>query len=207
MLWSNTEIKEIKKAIKRINSLNLSKIADEIYTDTLLTIFHTPKNISEDEFLNLKVNWMIEKNKDDKLFLFIEKNRNFFNSDKAIRYLVDRNISKADLKSGCEKVFLLSKDIKNSYLEKFKIYCLVFNNKKDQAQLLYDILKEEKRSDNFFDDKIQFLLGLKDNTGEKVRDDNLLNFYLSSITIPNFNYQPKKYKRRNMGIYEFCKSY
>ena len=83
-----------------------------------LTISHTPKNISEDEFLNLKVNWMIEKNKDDKLFLFIEKNRNFFNSDKAIRYLVDRNISKADLKSGCEKVFLLSKDIKNSYLEK-----------------------------------------------------------------------------------------
>ena len=52
--------------------------------------------------------------------------------------------------------------------------------------------------------KIQFLLGLKDNTGEKVRDDNLLNFYLSSITIPNFNYQPKKYKRRNMGIYEFA---
>ena len=142
---------------------------------------------------------MIEKNKDDKLFLFIEKNRNFFNSDKAIRYLVDRNISKADLKSGCEKVFLLSKDIKNSYLEKFKIYCLVFNNKKDQAQLLYDILKEEKRSDNFFDDKIQFLLGLKDNTGEKVRDDNLLNFYLSSITIPNFNYQPKKIQKKKYG--------
>ena len=201
MLWSNTEIKEIKKAIKRINSLNLSKIADEIYTDTLLTISHTPKNISEDEFLNLKVNWMIEKNKDDKLFLFIEKNRNFFNSDKAIRYLVDRNISKADLKSGCEKVFLLSKDIKNSYLEKFKIYCLVFNNKKDQAQLLYDILKEEKQSDNFFDDKIQFLLGLKDNTGEKVRDDNLLNFYLSSITIPNFNYQPKKNTKEEIWEY------
>ena len=67
-LWSNTEIKEIKNAIKRINNLELSKIADEIYTDTLLTIAHTPKNISEEEFLNLKVNWMIE-NKDDKLFL------------------------------------------------------------------------------------------------------------------------------------------
>ena len=78
MLWSNTEIKEIKNAIKRINNLKLSKLADEIYTDTLLTISYTPKNISEDEFLSLKVNWMIEKNKDDKLFLFIEKNRNFF---------------------------------------------------------------------------------------------------------------------------------
>ncbi len=201
MLWSNTEIKEIKNAIKRINNLKLSKLADEIYTDTLLTISYTPKNISEDEFLSLKVNWMIEKNKDDKLFLFIEKNRNFFNSDKAIRYLVDRNISKADLKSGCEKVSFLSKDIKNSYLEKFKIYCLVFNNKKDQAQLLYDILKEEKQSDNFFDDKIQFLLGLKDKTGEKVYDDNLLNFYLSSITIPNFNYQPKKNTKEEIWEY------
>ncbi len=200
-LWSNTEVKEIKNAIKRINNLELSKLADEIYTDTLLTIAHTPKNISEEEFLNLKVNWMIEKNKDDKLFLFVEKNRNFFNSDKAIRYLVDRNISKADLKSGCEKVSLLSKDIKNSYLEKFKIYCLVFNNKKDQAQLLYDILKEEKRSDNFFDDKIQFLLDLKEKTEEKIRDDNLLNFYLSSITTSNFNYQPKKNTKEEIWEY------
>ena len=43
MLWSNTEIKEIKNAIKRINNLKLSKLADEIYTDTLLTISYTPK--------------------------------------------------------------------------------------------------------------------------------------------------------------------
>ena len=62
MLWSNTfEIKEIKSYQKNKQSEPLSKIADEIYTDTLLTISHTPKNISEDEFLNLKVNWMIEK--------------------------------------------------------------------------------------------------------------------------------------------------
>jgi len=201
MLWSNTEIKEIKNAIKRINKLKLSKLADEIYTDTLLTISYTPKNISANEFLSLKVNWMIEKNKDEKLFSFLEKNRNFSNSDKAIRYLVDRNISKADLKSGCEKVSFLSKDIKNSYLEKFKIYCLVYNDKADQAQLLYDILREEKQSDSFFDDKIQFLLGVRDQTQTKVLDDNLLNFYLSSVTDEDFNYQPKKNTKKEIWEY------
>ena len=39
--------------------------------------------------------------------------------------------------------------------------------------MLYDILKEEKQSDKFFDDKIQFLLGIKDKTSQKVADNNL----------------------------------
>ena len=37
----------------------------------------------------------------------------------------------------------IGRDIKDPYLEKFKIYCLIYNNKKNQAQLLHDILKEQ----------------------------------------------------------------
>ena len=29
-------------------------------------------------------------------------------------------------------------------------------------------------------------------TSEKVKEDNLLNFYLSSVTIKDFKYEPKK---------------
>ena len=98
----------------------------------------------------------------------------------------------ANIKIGCEKVNFIGKDIKDPYLEKFKIYCLVFNNKKSQAQLLHDILKEQKQSDKFFDNAINFLLGVDENKNKKIKDDNLLNFYLSSITIPNFKYEPNQ---------------
>ena len=60
------------------------------------------------------------------------------------------------LKKGCEKIEFIDSTIKDSYLEKFKIYCLVFNNKNSQAQLLLDLLREQKQSDQFFDDKINF---------------------------------------------------
>ena len=59
---------------------------------------------------------------------------------------------------------------------------LVFNNKNSQAQLLLDLLREQKQSDQFFDDKINFLLGISDKTINKINEENLLNFYLSSIT-------------------------
>ena len=60
---------------------------------------------------------------------------------------------------------------------------------KNEAQLVFDILKEQGLSDKFFDDKINFLLGINE-TNSKIKDDNLLNFYLSSITTPDFKYEP-----------------
>ena len=55
---------------------------------------------------------------------------------------------------------------------------------------MLDLLREQNQSDKFFDDKINFLLGITNSTDKKINEKNLLNFYLSSITIPNFKYEP-----------------
>ena len=89
---------------------------------------------------------------------FLKQNSEFKSKSKAVQYLVDENISKANIEEGCKKIKFIDTKIKDSYLEKFKIYCLVFNNKKPEAQLLLDLLREQKLSDKFFDDKINFLL-------------------------------------------------
>ena len=89
---------------------------------------------------------------------------------------MDKNISKANLKEGCKKVNFIEKEIKNTYLDKFKIYCLIFNDKKNQAQLLFDILREQGASDKFFDKKINFLLGLDEKPNQEIKDDNLQIF-------------------------------
>ena len=200
-MWSNTDGKNIQKTISRIDKLKLSETAENIFLNTLFSYSYPPENLSEKEFLDIKIDWLIKNKKDNLIEKFLIKNTEFPNKNKIIQYLVDRNISSANIKDGCEKVNFITKDIKDPYLEKFKIYCLVFNNKKNQAQLLHDILKEQKQSDKFFDNSINFLLGLSENKNNKIKDDNLLNFYLSSITFSNFKYEPNAKTKKSIWEY------
>ncbi len=200
-MWSNTDGKNIQKTIARINKMELSETAENILLNTLFSYSYAPQNLTEKEFLDIKINWLIKNKKDDIIEQFLIKNNDFPNKNKIIQYLVDRNISNANIKIGCEKVNFIGKDIKDPYLEKFKIYCLIFNNKKSQAQLLHDILKEQKQSDKFFDNALNVLLGVSENKNTKIKDDNLLNFYLSSVTFPNFKYEPTDKTKKSIWEY------
>ncbi len=192
-MWSNSEGTKIKDTVDRIDKIKLSDFAEEMFINTILTNSYLPeKNMTEDEFLEKKLDWLIKNKKDDLIEVFLNKNREFPHKGKVIKYLVDENISKANIKEACDKINFIGKDIKDKYLERFKIICLVKSNKKNEAQLIFDILREQKLSDKFFDNKINFLLGVNDKQDGKILDDNLLNFYLSSITISNFEYLPNR---------------
>ena len=191
-MWTQTEAEDVRSSFNRINKIQLSNTATKLFENTILSFAFPPKSMEEKEFVNLKINWMIENKRVDLIEKFLKQNNTFPNKKKLIQYLVDSNIAKANIKEGCNKIDFLDKNIKDSYLDKFKIYCLVFNKKQNEAQLQFDILREENKSDNFFDDKISFLLGITSKTTKKIKDDNLLNFYLSSVTIKNFTYEPTK---------------
>ena len=191
------------QVLKELIKLNFLEFQKKLFENTLFSFAYPPQGMGNEEFIDLKINWMLDNKRSDLVEKFLKQNNQFHNKKRVIQYLVDENIAKADIKKGCEKINFLDKNIKDPYLEKFKIYCLVFNDKKNEAQLLYDILREEKNSDKFFDDKINYLLGITEKTNNKIQEDNLLNFYLSSITIKNFNYEPKKYEKRDLGIFEF----
>ncbi len=203
-MWSKTDAQNVRSSISRINKLNLSTTAEKLFEITILSFSYPPKKMDEKEFLDLKIDWMINNKKTILVEKFLKQNDSFHNKKKVVQYLVDENIAKANLKEGCEKIGFIDKSIKDPYLEKFKIYCLIFNNKKNEAQLLYDILREQNQSDKFFDDKANFLLGISNKTTNKINDDNLLNFYLSSITIENFKYEPKKNTKK--VIWEYLNS-
>ncbi len=203
-MWSKSNGDEIKRVIKRINKIKLSKTAENIFINILMTHSYIPKNISETEFLDLKINWLINNKKDLVLEEFLNKNKNFKNKEKIIQYFVNKSIADANLNEGCKKSQFINKEIKDAYLEKFKIYCLIFNDKKNEAQLIYDILKEQGLSDTFFDDKINYLLGINKKTSQKIKDNNLLNFYLSSITISDFKYEPDE--KTDKFIWEYLNS-
>ena len=200
-MWSSTKAEDIKSSLKRLEKIKLSKTADEILERILMSFAYSPRGMKEDEFTDLKINWLIKNQRTDLIENFVKQNKEFKSKSRAVQYLVDENIAQADINKGCEKIKFIDKEIKDAYLEKFKIYCLVFNNKKSEAQLLLDLLREQNQSDKFYDDKINFLLGVSDKTSKKINENNLLNFYLSSITNKDFNFKPNKNTKKEIWQY------
>ncbi len=201
-MWSGTNGELIKETFKRIEKINLSKFSEEVFVNTIFTYSYPPKNnFSEKDFLKFRINWLIKNNKPKLIENFLNNNSEFDGKSKLIKYLVDHYIASADIYEGCKKANFINKEIKENYLEKFRIYCLVLNNKKEEAQLNFDLLREQDGSDKFFDDKILFLLDIKDKPENKILDDNLLNFYLSSVTIENFKYEPTEKTDKNIWKY------
>jgi len=190
-MWLNSDGKDIKNVLKRINKLKLSKLSEDLLFQILFTNAYSPKiNLNSEEFLKIKINWLIEKNRIQDLEVLLKKNPEVGQSSKAIKFLIDEYLSSADIKSACEKINFIDRELQNFYLEKFTIYCLIHNDQKDEAQLIFDLLKERGFKDKFFEDKINFLLGITDSTEQKILDNNLFNFYLSHVTIDNIQYEP-----------------
>ena len=191
-MWSQSDGEDIKKILKRIDKLNLSKLSEDLLYQVLFTNAYPPKaNLNSEEFLEIKINWLIKKKRIKDLETLLKKNPEVGQNTKAVKFLINEYLSAADIKSACEKINFLDPRVQNNYLEKFTIYCLINNDRKEEAQLIYDLLKERGFEDKFFEAKINFLLGITEKSGgKKILDDNLLNFYLSHITSNDFEYQP-----------------
>ena len=200
-MWSSTKAEDIRGSIKRLKKIKLSKTSSDILDNILLSFSYPPEGMTDEEFAGLKIDWLIENNRSGLIENFLKQNNEFSGKSKAVQYLVDENIAQADIKKGCDKVKFIDSNVKDAYLEKFKIYCLVFNKKNSQAQLLLDLLREQNQSDIFFDDKINYLLGISEKTSNKINEKNLLNFYLSSITIKNFEYVPSEKTKKEIWKY------
>ena len=201
-MWLNSEGTRVKDTIERINKIKLSSFAEEIFVNTLFTISSPPsQNMSNEDFIEYKLDWMINNQRQDLISAFLNKNKEFPNKEKIIKYLVDQNISQSNIEQACEKIALLDNSIRNSYLDQFKIICLIKDKKKNEAMLMHDLLKEQKLSNNFFDSKINYLLGLSKKEDKKIDDTSLLNFYLSSITVSEFDYSPNKKTKKQIWQY------
>ena len=69
-------------------------------------------------------------------------------------------------------------------------HLLINENKREEAQLLFDLNAEADSNDEFFENKFNFLMEYVEQTDNKILEDNILNFHLSHRTNPEFVYQP-----------------
>jgi len=190
-MWSKSNGDQILNIFKRIDKMDLSKDATEILNILLLTNAYYPEiNISKDEFLELKSNWLI-KNYDLQLIeKYLLKNQIINEHPKLTKLLVDDYLSKSEINKACEIFSKIKDSIQDNYLSKFNIYCLINDNKKEEAQLLLDLKKEQGFKEEFYENKINFLMGYSSESDIEVSENTILDFHLSHRTNPQFKFEP-----------------
>ena len=188
-MWSNSNGNEIKLILNKLIKTNLSKDAKEILDIALLTNSYFPiYNITEEEFIKFKLNYLI-KNRDKNLIKkYLIKNKNNIYNAELIKFYLNDYLENADLENACN----IFKDINyfgDDYINKFKIYCLIKNNSREEAQLLFDLNSENGFKDDFFENKFNFLMEYIDEADGKTSDKNILNLHLSHRTNSDFVYE------------------
>ena len=189
-MWSNSNGKEIKYFLDKLSSKKLSKFSEKILDVALLTNSYLPSNnISSEEFLDFKFQYLINKKDFNLIKNFIIKNPSVEDNHKIIRFYIDYYLSNSQLDKSCE-IFNYIKEVASDYVNNFKIYCLINQNKKEEAQLLIDLKSEFGSLDDFFSKKFNILMGYEQKD-KLISDENILKFNLSHKTNENFIYEPK----------------
>ena len=190
-MWSTSNGDELKNIFDRLNKINLSEDANEIIRIALLTNAHLPEiNISEKEFLELKSKWFIKNSNLEIIEEYLIKNQIINLHSSLTKYLLNQYLSEANSKKVCEILSKNLKPIEDEYLSKINIFCLIESNKKDEAQLIFDLKKELGFKDKYFENKINYLLGYTSKIDASISEKSIFDFFLAHQTNPEFTFEP-----------------
>ena len=130
-MWTNSNGDQLKYLFSNLSKLDLSGDASDLMNIVMLTNSYYPNiNISDDEFLRLKSEWLIKNQDRDLIEEYLVKNQIIDLHPKLSRYLIDQHMSESNVKKAC-KIFSKNTDVINDeYLSKFNLYCLVNEGKK-----------------------------------------------------------------------------
>ena len=190
-MWTNSNGDQLKNLFGRIAKLNLSEDAAELMNISILTNANHPKNgITEKEFLKFKSDWLIKNSNLDLIEAYLSKNQILNDNPKLTKFLIDQHLSNAKVEKACNIFSKNIKPITDEYLSKFNIYCLIISGKNEEAQLILDLKKESGFNDQYFEKKINYLLGYISKVDETISERSILDFHLAHKTNPKFEFEP-----------------
>jgi len=192
-MWSISDGKQILDLFNKIEKIKLSKDANEILKVLVLTNSYYPtNNISNEEFLDFKIKWLIKYKDFDLIEEYLLKNQEVKANSKLLKFLVNEHLSNSEIKRSCDTLFKNNQIFRDDYLSKFYIYCLINENKRDEAQLQFDLKKELGFKDIFFEKKFNFLMEYEKKIDSKISEKTILDFHLSHRTSSDFKFEPSK---------------
>ena len=192
-MWSNSNGDQLKYLFSNLAKLDLSEDASNLMNIAMLTNSYYPKtNITENEFLKIKSDWLI-KNKNRKLIEeYLIKNQILNLHPELSRYLIDQYLSESNIEKACE-IFLKNTEVINDeYLSKFNLYCLINQGRIEEAQLIFDLKKELGFKDRYLEKKLNYLFGFTEKPDTAISEASILDFHLAHRTNPDFVFEPKK---------------
>jgi len=200
-MWEKSNKDKVIKLINKLNKLNLSQDAKKIYNKVILTNTFVPDTFTKNEFLKLKIDWLV-KNKDLKLIdQFILNNNNQIIDANLLNFYLDDHLAEGDLENACKVFDIITFLPDDIYTSKFQIYCLIYKNKNELAQVQYDLLKENNFEDKLFESQFNYLMGYSKNKINKISENKILDFHLSRITNEQFVYEPNEATKKNIWRY------
>jgi len=192
-MWTNSDGLKLKNLLKNIDKYNLSNDASEILNISMLTNAYYPnQNITEQEFLEIKSNWLIKDSNFELIEEYLLKNQIINLHPELMKYLVDKYLSQSDVKKSCEIFSKNAKPIEDKYLSKFNLYCLINYGKNEEAQLILDLKKESGFQDDYYENKVNYLFGYIDEANKEISENSILDFHLAHRTNPEFKFEPTK---------------
>ncbi len=190
-MWANSDGDQLENLLTKLNKMDLSNDAIEIINTSLLINAHSPKkNISDNEFLKLKSDWLIKNSNLDLIEEYLIQNQIINLHPELTKHLVDEHLSNSKIEKACSVFSKNNELITDEYLSKFNIYCLIKSNKREEAQLILDLKKETGFKDEYFEKKINYLLKYTKKIDDSVSEKSIFDFYLAHQTNPNFNFEP-----------------
>ena len=201
-MWSNSDGDQLKTLFTKLNKMNFSQDAIEIINISLLTnAYHPQKNISEKEFLKFKSDWLIKNSNLELIEEYLIKNQAINLHPELSKFVVDQHLSNTNIDKACE-IFLKNTELlTDEYLSKFNIYCLIKNDKREEAQLILDINKELGFKDEYFEKKINYLLKYTSKIDNSISEKSIFDFYLAHQTNPNFKFEPSEKTKKIIWKY------
>ncbi len=201
-MWSNSDGDQLKNIFLKLENLELSNDAKELMNISMLTNAFSPqKNISRKEFLEFKSNWLIKNANLDLIEIYLIKNKIINSHTKLTKYFLDENLSLANIDDACELFKKNLEAINDEYISKYNIYCLIRDNKIEEAQLIYDLKKELGFKDEYFENKISYLFNFSSKIDEAISEKSIFDFYLAHQTNPNFLFEPKETTKKIIWRY------
>ena len=192
-LWSNSNGDQLKYLFSNINKMQLSKDASELLNIVLLTNAYNPEqNITNEEFLKIRSNWLIKNNDRELIEEYLIKNQILNLHPDLSKYLIDEYLSEANIEKACELFLKNSEVISDDYLSKFNLYCLINAGRAEEAQLILDLKKELGFKDEYFEKKLNYLFGYIKDPEPTISEASILDFHLAHRTNPDFIFEPKK---------------
>jgi len=177
--WSGIDqllYQRISKNLLDIERKSFVELSEKIlFTKTNINVFEDKGS----KHLELIVDWLIKNKKMELIDQVIDQNKMINRNTKFLVFLFNHYLSLGQIDKACSYTKLMLADLQSVDLEKYKIFCLIYNKKNNQAQSQLELTRETASLEPFFLKTINFMIGISEKKG----DPNFKNVFNSHLTL------------------------